>query len=66
MSSVLENTAFFGEVLLRLPDISHEIYSKRKDWLEIMTWAVKFAEKTKVFEGVHGTFLNLVSFHSHL
>ncbi|XP_070553139.1 coiled-coil domain-containing protein 134-like [Ptychodera flava] len=60
VSSVLENTAFFGEVLLRLPDISHDIYEKRKDWLEIMTWAIKFSEKTRVFEGIHGKFLNLV------
>ncbi|XP_077983771.1 coiled-coil domain-containing protein 134-like [Glandiceps talaboti] len=61
LSSVLENTAFFGEILLRLPDISHDIYDKRREWKETMAWSVLFAQQTGVFEGVHATFLHLVA-----
>nr|XP_006812614.1 PREDICTED: coiled-coil domain-containing protein 134-like [Saccoglossus kowalevskii] len=61
LSSVLENTAFFGELLLRLPDISHDIYDKKSEWKDAMGWAVGFCEQSNVFEGIHYKMLNLMS-----
>ena len=31
LANVLENTALFGDILLRLPDITHEVIIKTKD-----------------------------------
>ena len=61
MSKVLENTAMFGDLVLRLPDIVHSIYDKNKDWQITMTWAVWFATESRVFEGANSKLLNLVS-----
>ena len=34
LANVLENTALFGDILLRLPDITHEVIkNKRSDFI---------------------------------
>merc|ERR1712002_64752 len=49
-SQVLENTAFFGDLLLRQPDMTHMILKKHNDWKLLATWAIGFANETKAFQ----------------
>ena len=59
---MLENTALFGDMLLRMPATVHEFYDKNRDWQMIMAWAYAFSNQSGVFEGPHEMMLNLVSF----
>lgn len=61
MSKVLENTAMFGDLVLRLPDIVHSIYDRKKEWQITMTWAVWFANESGIFAGANAKLLHLMS-----
>ncbi|XP_076315780.1 coiled-coil domain-containing protein 134-like [Tachypleus tridentatus] len=50
LSQLLENTALFGEILLRLPDITHSILKKHKDWLVLAQWTLGFANSTGLYD----------------
>ncbi|KAK7096710.1 coiled-coil domain-containing protein 134-like [Littorina saxatilis] len=60
VSKVLENTALFGDMLLRMPQAVHEFYDKNRDWHLLMRWAFTFSNESGVFEGPHETMLNLM------
>ena len=51
----------FGDLVLRLPDIVHSIYDRKKEWQITMTWAVWFANESGIFDGANAKLLNLVS-----
>ena len=51
----------FGDLVLRLPDIVHSLYDRKKDWQIAMTWAVWFANESGIFTGANEKLLNLVS-----
>ena len=51
----------FGDLVLRLPDIVHSIYDKKKDWQIAITWAVWFSNESGIFTGANEKLLNLVS-----
>ncbi|XP_052792863.1 coiled-coil domain-containing protein 134-like [Mya arenaria] len=60
-STVLENVAMFGDLVLRLPDITHSVYDKNKQWEFLIGWATWFCLESKVYTGPHGKLLNLMS-----
>ncbi|XP_011315560.1 coiled-coil domain-containing protein 134-like [Fopius arisanus] len=47
LSSVLENTAFFGDIVLQVPDITHRILKKNSHWKNQMQWSLNFANETR-------------------
>lgn len=61
MSKVFENTAMFGDLILRLPDITHDIYDRNKQWEFLIGWSVWFCMESGVFQGPHERLLKLVS-----
>lgn len=61
MSKVFENTAMFGDLILRLPDLTHDIYSKNKNWEFLIGWGVWFSMESGIFKGPHEKLLTLMS-----
>ncbi|XP_033743724.1 coiled-coil domain-containing protein 134-like [Pecten maximus] len=61
MSKVLENVAMFGDLVLRLPDITHEIFDKNKEWHLILGWGVWFCNESKIFQGNSAKLLSLMA-----
>lgn len=59
-SIVLENTAFLGDLVLRLPDISHSLLDSNSEWASVLQWAVSFCNDTNVFVDIDATHLSLV------
>ncbi|XP_074650758.1 coiled-coil domain-containing protein 134-like isoform X2 [Tubulanus polymorphus] len=60
-SNVVENTAFFGDLALRLPDITHKIYDGNKEWVLLMGWAVSFSNSSSIFASTDNELLNLMA-----
>ncbi|CAG2226184.1 Coiled-coil domain-containing protein 134 [Mytilus edulis] len=50
-SKVVENTAMFGDLVLRLPDVVHGLFDKNTEWNTLMGWCVWFSVESKVFDG---------------
>ncbi|EDV20531.1 uncharacterized protein TRIADDRAFT_31801 [Trichoplax adhaerens] len=62
ISKIYENTAFFGEIALRLPDITHKIYDRKTEWRYAIHWSVGFCnDSVSIFHGPHKKLLNLMS-----
>lgn len=49
LSTILENTAFLGDIVLRLPDIAHELLDGNNDWKLLTHWAIDFTNDTRIF-----------------
>lgn len=60
MSKVLENTALFGDMVLRMPTAVHEFYDKNREWQLLLAWSYGFCNESAVFEGPHQMMLNLM------
>lgn len=60
-SIVTENTAFMGEITLRLPDMTHALLNKNKEWQLLVRWAVGFCNDTNVFERKDSELLHLMA-----
>lgn len=65
LSKVFENTAMFGDLVLRLPDIVHSIYDKNKEWQLLIGWCYWFCKESGVFDGTNGKLLHLVRGNLH-
>nr|XP_022328175.1 coiled-coil domain-containing protein 134-like [Crassostrea virginica] len=61
LSKVFENTAMFGDLVLRLPDIVHSIYDKNKEWQLLIGWCYWFCKESGVFDGTNGILLHLMA-----
>ncbi|XP_057313813.1 coiled-coil domain-containing protein 134-like [Hydractinia symbiolongicarpus] len=61
LGHVFENVAFFGDLLLRCPDITHKLYDKNQEWKIAMNWGVVFSNETDIFTGANAVMLNLVA-----
>jgi len=63
LGHVLENVALFGDLILRVPDVTHKLYNKKEqgEWRVAMNWGFMFANATGVFEGSHATLLHLAA-----
>jgi len=49
LSTILENTAFLGDIVLRLPDVAHELLDGNEDWKLLTQWAIDFTNDTDIF-----------------
>ncbi|KAJ8673946.1 hypothetical protein QAD02_005208 [Eretmocerus hayati] len=47
LSSVLENIALFGDMVLNLPDITHRILKKHPEYQSTIRWSFEFLNRTK-------------------
>ncbi|XP_024890402.1 coiled-coil domain-containing protein 134-like [Temnothorax curvispinosus] len=47
LSSILENTALFGDIILHLPDITHRILRTQSGWNSTIHWSLNFANRTR-------------------
>ncbi|BFZ24351.1 hypothetical protein BsWGS_27390 [Bradybaena similaris] len=61
LSKVLENTALFGDIVLRLPDAVHSVYDREKEWQQLMAWSYNFCKDSGVFEGTSEKLLHLMA-----
>ncbi|KAH3855268.1 coiled-coil domain-containing protein 134-like isoform X1 [Dreissena polymorpha] len=61
VSKVLENTALFADILLHLPDMTHQLYDTNKQWEFLIGWATWFAMESRAFTGPHEKLLNLMA-----
>jgi len=61
LAHVVENTAFFGDVLLRLPDTTRKIMKGNKEWHIIVNWSIGFCNETGIFDKANLKLLNLVA-----
>ncbi|KAK2512693.1 Mei1 [Columba guinea] len=61
-SHVVENTAFFGDVVLRFPKIVHHYFDRNSNWNSLIRWGISFCNLTGVFEqGPHSQVLGLMA-----
>ncbi|XP_075816220.1 coiled-coil domain-containing protein 134 [Microtus pennsylvanicus] len=61
-SHVVENTAFFGDVVLRFPKIVHYYFDRNSNWNLLIRWGISFCNQTGVFDqGPHSPILNLMA-----
>ncbi|XP_014250239.1 coiled-coil domain-containing protein 134-like [Cimex lectularius] len=61
LSNVLENTAFFGDIILRLPDISHEVLKDNLEWNYLLKWGLFFTKQTALVDQKTHIMLTLVN-----
>lgn len=61
MSMIIENTVFFGDILLHLPDITHDLLKRNKQWDLMARWGISFCNDTKVYEEAELKLLNLMA-----
>ena len=61
IGKIVENTALLGDVVLRLPDISHKIFSKNKEWELLTLWSLSFTNSTTIYDEVDSKLLNLMA-----
>lgn len=47
MSSILENTALFGDIILHLPDITHRILKTQQGWNSTIHWSLNFTNQMR-------------------
>ncbi len=50
---IWENTAFLGDILLRMPDISHQLIDSYPVRMEVARWAILVCLRSDVFVDVH-------------
>ncbi|XP_050415517.1 coiled-coil domain-containing protein 134 [Patella vulgata] len=61
VSKIFENTALFGDLVLRMPDIVHELYDRQREWQMALTWGTGFCNESRIFEGANSKLLNLMA-----
>ena len=62
LSTVLENTAFLGDIVLRLPDLAHELLDNNDDWKQLIQWAIDFTNDTHIFVGKDQQLVSMVGY----
>ncbi|XP_023229150.1 coiled-coil domain-containing protein 134-like isoform X2 [Centruroides sculpturatus] len=61
LAQTVENTAFFGDILLKLPDITHSILKKEKAWSLLMKWSLGWSNSTGIYDKKTTELMNLVA-----
>ncbi|CAD5119137.1 DgyrCDS7777 [Dimorphilus gyrociliatus] len=61
LSTVLENTAFLSEIVLRFPDICGRLLNQKNEWLVLTKWAVNFSNATGIYDKPELMLMDLVS-----
>ena len=60
LSNILENTVLFADIILRLPDISHEILDSNHEWLVLYEWSLEFVFQTLLLDNESLRLIHLV------
>ncbi|XP_075430134.1 coiled-coil domain-containing protein 134 isoform X2 [Ascaphus truei] len=61
-SHTVENSAFFGDVVLRFPKIVHHYFDRNSNWNNLIRWGIGFCNLSRIFEdGLHSQLLGLMS-----
>lgn len=47
LSNILENTALFGEIVLRFPDIAQTVLKTNNNWDVLLQWSIAFSNQVK-------------------
>lgn len=62
LSNILENTALFGEIVLRYPEICEKIFVENNDFAILFQWAISFMNlNSNLLDPATLTLINLVS-----
>jgi hypothetical protein len=61
LANILENTALFGDILLRLPDISHKVLTSEYQWEALLHWSLHFSNETHLLDKQTQKLVYLVS-----
>lgn len=61
VSKILENTALFGDLMLKLPDISHELYDRQNERKIMIEWCIYFCRQSGMFDKIHLKLLDTLS-----
>jgi hypothetical protein len=61
LAHILENTALFADILLRLPDISHKILASKYEWQVLLHWSLGFSNQTHLLDKQTQKLVYLVS-----
>jgi hypothetical protein len=56
---ILENTAFVGDFAIQLPEITQRILKRKKEWREVLKWAVDFCNRSSVYQENESHMLHL-------
>ncbi|XP_053577288.1 coiled-coil domain-containing protein 134 [Bombina bombina] len=61
-SHTVENSAFFGDVVLRFPKIVHHYFDRNSNWNNLIRWGIGFCNLSRIFDdGPHSQLLGLMS-----
>ncbi|XP_068107880.1 coiled-coil domain-containing protein 134 [Hyperolius riggenbachi] len=61
-SHAVENSAFFGDVVLRFPKIVHHYFDRNSNWNNLIRWGIGFCNLSGIFnDGPHSQLLGLMS-----
>ncbi|XP_069087366.1 coiled-coil domain-containing protein 134 isoform X1 [Pleurodeles waltl] len=61
-SHAVENSAFFGDVVLRFPKIVHHYFDRNSNWNNLIRWGIGFCNLSGVFDGgPHAQLLGLMA-----
>ena len=60
LSSVAENTALLGDLVLKLPDVAHALLAQQPEWKLLARWGVGFMNDSGVYKKREATLLHLV------
>ncbi|KAK9731834.1 ERK and JNK pathways, inhibitor [Popillia japonica] len=47
LSNILENTALFGEIVLRFPDVAQVVLKTNNNWDVLLQWGIAFSNQVK-------------------
>nr|XP_033785247.1 coiled-coil domain-containing protein 134 isoform X1 [Geotrypetes seraphini] len=61
-SHTVENSAFFGDVVLRFPKIVHHYFDHNSNWNNLIRWGIGFCNLSGIFDdGPHSQLLGLMA-----
>lgn len=61
-SHTVENSAFFGDVVLRFPKIVHHYFDRNSNWNNLIRWGIGFCNLSGIFnDGPHSQLLGLMA-----
>jgi len=61
ISQILENSALFAEIILRLPDLTERIYKKDNEMKMTIDWAINFSSSTNFLDEISKNLIHLAS-----
>lgn len=61
LANVVENTALMGEILLRLPDVTHKLLDAKNDLRLLALWCVGFCEESPLVDRPTKVLLHLMA-----